>query len=511
MCNRCDTCKVVIPETGQTGHPLRFCGQHCKQYHTNHVKPFKAAAEALLDMQFCLEQGEEGLRMWANTYARDSKGAPRQKVLETLFGKATGLTPITSLITQAIANHPDNNLLKTFACKFNAWSNNSIRKLCVTCEINYPSFDSKRTKKWRKYCSDKCCNMSKRNGGSTRTTIDTTMLEKYGVKGGFTAERLSKMADEREKRTGYRCSMQNPVTVQKAMETRKANGTDKSSKPELEIKEFIQTLGFKCEHGNWSLLKGKQIDIYVPERRLAVEYNGCFFHSEGNGGEDYAKRRHVEKTEACESKGVHLLHIWEDEWQTDKTKVLNLIKRKLGVLHDKIFARNTNLVIEPNAQKLYNAHHIQGHGAGSVVYGLEHKCELVAAMSFVRRKDYWELNRYAAKNVLGGFSKLLRAFQRLNPGWGRLISFGDRCVVYRHDNVYLKNGFVETAVNKPDYKYTSGKCDRIHKFNFRKQILSRRYGLPLSMTEHEMARELGYKRIYNSGLLKYELKEKETI
>ena len=76
----------------------------------------------------------------------------------------------------------------------------------------------------------------------------------------------------------------------------------------------------------------------------------------------------------------------------------------------------------------------------------------------------------------------------------------------QNNNIYTKLGFVIDKKLKPDYRYFNirvcGK-QRLHKFNFRKETLNKRYGLPLTMTEIEMARELGYDRIYDCGLIKY--------
>ena len=57
----------------------------------------------------------------------------------------------------------------------------------------------------------------------------------------------------------------------------------------------------------------------------------------------------------------------------------------------------------------------------------------------------------------------------------------------------------------PDYRYfkKSDGVIRQHKFNFRKQKLHKKYGLPLSMTEFEMAKQLGYSKIWDCGLIKY--------
>ena len=58
----------------------------------------------------------------------------------------------------------------------------------------------------------------------------------------------------------------------------------------------------------------------------------------------------------------------------------------------------------------------------------------------------------------------------------------------------------------PDYKYINKhniSLGRMHKFNFRKQILHKKYGFPLTMTEREMTKELGLSRVYDCGLIKY--------
>lgn len=58
------------------------------------------------------------------------------------------------------------------------------------------------------------------------------------------------------------------------------------------------------------------------------------------------------------------------------------------------------------------------------------------------------------------------------------------------------------SILPPDYRYVD-KYKRVHKFNFRKQILHKKYGLPLSMTEREMTDQLGFYRIWDCGLYKY--------
>lgn len=503
--NNCKTCKKEIPDIGKTGRPMVFCSDKCKQYHTNFIKNEIMLDSMISDSAYC-GFDEEKLREWATEYGVDAKGAFRRKIFEPLFGVATGLSNTTHHIMKLVDEHPGNHRLTKDSERFNAWRLKSSPKICPVCEEKWPSFNQTI---WRIYCSENCCNTAKRSGGSVRTNIDKIMVEKYGVKGGFTKERVESFNDEREAKTGFRHATQRPEVKQKILESM-CNAGRFISNPEKEISEYFQSkYALKVENSVSNLVRGKQIDIYFPERGLAVEYNGCFFHSEGNGGREFAKRRHVDKTNACEELGVQLVHIWEDEWVSDKPKVLGLLEAKLGLLKPSLYARNCNVVRNPDAHKLLSETHIQGYARSSFSYGLEHDGELVAVMCFLntQKSGVFELNRFASRGVHGSFSKLLSVFKDENK-WDEVYSFGDRCVVSRLGNVYSKNGFEEISVSPPDYKYTSGKCDRIHKFNFRKKTLLRKHSDILNhlMTESEMAEILGFKRIYNSGLIRYSIK-----
>ena len=77
-----------------------------------------------------------------------------------------------------------------------------------------------------------------------------------------------------------------------------------------------------------------------------------------------------------------------------------------------------------------------------------------------------------------------------------------RWTLNKDNNIYVTLGFKLAETLKPDYRYVVNNT-RIHKFNFRKDRLHKKYGLPLTMTEHEMAQELGFYRIWDCGLFKY--------
>ncbi len=257
------------------------------------------------------------------------------------------------------------------------------------------------------------------------------------------------------------------------------------------------------------ILDGREIDIYIKSLRIGIEYDGLKWHSE-EFGKDSAY--HLEKTEDALKKGVRIIHIFEDEFNKDKDLVFNKILHIIGKdgVKDKIYARKCVVreIEKWVAQEFLERYHIQGYGKGTVSYGAYFNDELIGVMSFIQRKEEWELVRFATDYryvCCGVGGKLFKHFLREKTP---LIvkSFADRrWTMDEKNNIYTKLGFVLDGVLKPDYKYINrnNPIKRIHKFNFRKKGLNFRYGLPMSMTEAQMADKLGYCKIWDCGLLRY--------
>ncbi|MFW6130771.1 MAG: hypothetical protein ACOC56_06250, partial [Atribacterota bacterium] len=53
-----------------------------------------------------------------------------------------------------------------------------------------------------------------------------------------------------------------------------------------------------------------ELDIYLPDFNIAIEYNGLYWHSELNGKD---RNYHLNKTNICENENIQLIHIFEDE------------------------------------------------------------------------------------------------------------------------------------------------------------------------------------------------------
>ncbi len=284
------------------------------------------------------------------------------------------------------------------------------------------------------------------------------------------------------------------------------------SKKENEIFEFIKKRNLTIEHGNRNILNGKELDIFLPSKQIAIEYNGLRWHSEEFGRN---KWYHLNKTLECNNKGIKLIQIFEDEYIEHKDIVLNKISHILDIQQDlpKVMGRKCKIeIISKNiAESFLNDYHIQGYARSTVYLGALYEDKLIAVMTFkqeIKNSPKWELTRFASDyhyicQGVGG--KLFNWFVKFyNPT--EIKSFADRrWTLDKEDNLYVKLGFKLTKELNPNYEYIylSNPKKRIHKFNFRKQILNKKYGFPLSMTETEMIKELGYVKIWDCGLFKF--------
>ena len=258
------------------------------------------------------------------------------------------------------------------------------------------------------------------------------------------------------------------------------------------------------------LSDNKEIDIYIPSRKVGIEYNGIRWHSEEFGKD---RHYHIGKLEDAEGKGITLIQVFEDEYLMHKDIVLSKLRHVLGLDLGlpKVMARKCvvrEIKRRDEAKEFLDRYHIQGYGSATVNLGCYHEGRLVAVMSFKQEsRGMWNLTRFASNtNVVcqGVGSRLFKHFVREYDPF-EVKTFLDRRWEHRiDDNLYVKMGFVVDRYEAPDYMYTDGRgTGRYHKFGFRKQILHRKYGLPLTMTEREMTEKLGYHKVWNCGLIRY--------
>lgn len=213
------------------------------------------------------------------------------------------------------------------------------------------------------------------------------------------------------------------------------------SKGETELLEWIQQY-FPSAHKANRLVSNMDIDVYIPEKKIGIEYNGVYWHSE-----KYRKRQyHLNKLDAANKLNIRLMQFWDFEWENKKDIVKSIILNALGIRNNVVYARDTELrdISSKCMRQFCDTNHLQGFRPAHVYKGLYHKEEIVAAMAVAADG---ELVRYVVKCfycVPGAFSRLLK---HLSVKY----SFVDRRIFT--GSGYLRNGFVFKKYTDLNYFY----------------------------------------------------------
>lgn len=278
---------------------------------------------------------------------------------------------------------------------------------------------------------------------------------------------------------------------------------------ELSILNWLNTFGLDIICNDRTILNGKEIDMYIPSRKLAIEFNGSYWHSSIFRDTKY----HQNKTLDCARKGIHLIHIFEYEWRDalKQRKIKDYISSLLGK-NNIIYARNTTLRYINDIEKIkefLNDNHLQGYATSSINIGCFYRDEIVGLMTFGKSRfdesNQYEIVRLCWKSgltVIGGTEKIFYEFiKRYNPT--SVITYCD--ISKFTGNVYTRLGFkpYDVVITKPNYVWVNMHNSKVLKRyqTMKSKLISN--GLDkLGNTEDEIMESLGYIKVYDSGNLK---------
>jgi hypothetical protein len=317
------------------------------------------------------------------------------------------------------------------------------------------------------------------------------------------------------KKLAFLCLETNRQFEQKSFEAVSPFLEKSRSKEQDDVVDFIRSIysGPLMENTQKVLPNRKEIDIYLPDVKLGIEYNGNYYHSELIGKKD--SKYHIGKTIAANELGIHLIQIFSDEWLYKKDIVKEKIRRFLVPIEHKIYARKC-IVKEIDANDKNNfleKYHIQGEDRSETKLGLYQSTELVAVMTFSQPNaskgggtGFVELSRFATKSdyqVIGAAGKLLSYYKKTyHPS--KIITYADRRWTKPSENLYTKIGFIRVGETTPNYFYIGRGLKRLHRFNFTKASIVEAGGDP-NITEWQNMQNFGYDRIWDCGHLKYQM------
>lgn len=274
---------------------------------------------------------------------------------------------------------------------------------------------------------------------------------------------------------------------------------------ELFVQNILNECGVEYMTNVRNIINGLEIDVYVPSKKIAIECNGIYWHSDINKDHNYHHNKYVK----CSEKGIQLITIWEDQIHSCPDKIRNMIASKLGLYNERIYARNCRVVDISNKEcrEFLDRYHLQSGITSKVRKGLLYNNELVSVMTFgkkrkcMRGKNEWELHRYCVKpglQITGGASKLFNSFIRQYEPES-VESFASNDI--SNGKLYEMLGFRYESTNV-GYWYIDRHMNRYHRYVFRKSELVKQ-GFDADMSEREITEQLDLLRIYDSGQSKY--------
>ena len=284
------------------------------------------------------------------------------------------------------------------------------------------------------------------------------------------------------------------------------------SKAEEDFFDFVKQIDAQAIPNDRSVLGGKELDVYLSEKKVAFEFTGLYWHSEKISG---APNHLLHKQQHAFKQGITLYTIFEDEWANKREIVESRIRDILGLTQTKIFARKCEIrnIVSADRIKFLSENHVQGKDSATVAIGLYHDQTLVALASFKKTSiskggngGQWELSRFCSKrntSVVGGASRLIKHFMKaVNTEKLDLISYADRR--WSAGNLYKSIGFDFAGTSKPSYWYMSDYKHRKHRSSMMKHTLVKTPE-DKSLTEWDLAQRAGYDRIWDCGTTKWVL------
>ena len=281
-----------------------------------------------------------------------------------------------------------------------------------------------------------------------------------------------------------------------------------------EVEEYIKSICFESQvkrDCKSVLANAKQLDIYVPNLNIAIEFNGLFWHNSDKGVHGKSAKTmmyHHDKSIECEQKGIRLIHIFEDEWTSNqklcKSKLKKIISPSKMRHIDGHLCQISNSVDEMTKNIFLAKYSFDETDRSSKCYSLKFKNHVVAMMTFAKPRNkngwQWQILNYLEVNsfiIDDGFQILFDAFVEENHA-------KSICLYATHDwnTKQSYNSCLSFIEEKDPRLYWMHGLNRIKSTSINasnvKSIL-KKYNDAASFLKN--MNDNGYYRIYDSGTL----------
>lgn len=330
----------------------------------------------------------------------------------------------------------------------------------------------------------------------------------------FDKEYYSNILNKEYKYSCIKCNK--IITTDKITPIRIWCGCDKSrSHFEDDIISWLNSIGItkiepnKLFRDPVTNLNKYEIDVFLPDLNLGIDFHGTYWHSNLYKSSNYHKDKYL----FFKNSNINLIQVFEIDWINKEHIVKSIIKNKLKLNASKIYARSCVIkaVLAKDSKIFLEMNHLQGPIHSKVNMGLYYKEELVALLNMSKNRysttEEWEVIRFTSKTdttIIGGFERLLKYFiDQHTPK--NIVSFVN--VNYFTGDSLSKLGFTLAHHTKPNYFYFKSN-DVIKTYSsrivFQKHKLKKL--LPIfksELSEWNNMQLNGYLRIFDAGNLKF--------
>lgn len=155
--------------------------------------------------------------------------------------------------------------------------------------------------------------------------------------------------------------------------------TGRTSAGQHQLAEYIRSLGVRVEENVTGLdptVPRSEVDVYLPDHRVAVEFDGVWWHAEGPSRERAGESRPsaqpdaiVARLERLAAVGVTLLRIFSDEWIHEREAVESAIRVAVGLEEQNLDCDNETLWLDRRLASLRHekALHAAGYTRGEAL------------------------------------------------------------------------------------------------------------------------------------------------
>ena len=414
----------------------------------------------------------------------------KEKIKDTFLKKYGCSHPLQSSIVQEKMKQ---TCLRKYGCEYYANSSEIQEKIKKTClrkhGVDHTSQVQEVQNKRKQTCLKKYGHENPLQSSEIQDKAKQTCLYRYGHEHASSSPEIQ----EKVRQTNierYGCPYPNNLY----------------GKTQAEITEWLNSFGFNFQ-SDYTVLEGKELDLYDEKLKFAIEYCGLHWHHE-NSPQPRDKNYHESKYKKCKEQNIQLITVFEDEWLNKEEIIKSVILSKLRVFDKRIYARKC--VAKEISKKEFidfcDNYHVQGgNNLAKVCFGLFYDDELIGVMDLGKHhrkqvKDEMVLTRLCFKagyQITGGASKLFSYCVNWckKNGIKKIISWSDNR--WSNGNIYKNLKFQLEEELNADYAYVNvdNPKERISKQSQKKSNT----GCPKDKAEKAWALENGLSRIWDCG------------